>query len=152
MPGRSVLALSATLVLSAFASIPGRADAPKACDLFSAQAAMALTGAPVQNAMNAPIVCAYTSESNSTQANLTVSTVTSDFGPKYVKVAHDGPIKGELLSGVGDEAFFAVQPNDMNVIIAFSHLKMINLSVKKKLDPALKAAMIQAVKQIVAKL
>jgi hypothetical protein len=126
---------------------------PNSCDLFNPQAAATLFGGPLQPPMPVGTMCMYTNASGPV-ITLSVSPAPGPAGANFVR-AKIGAGPGdttESIPGLGDQNLFDARPNGWNVLTVFSHQKMLTFSVKKHLSPALKAAMIQAASQIIAKI
>jgi hypothetical protein len=126
---------------------------PNTCELFNPQAAATLFGGPLQPPMPVGAMCMYTNASGPV-ITLSVSPAPGSAGADFVRVKMGaGPgDTTESIPGLGDQNLFDARPNGWNVLTVFSLQKMLTFSVQKHLSPALKAAMIQAARQIIAKI
>jgi hypothetical protein len=140
------------LVLAATAS--SAAQTVKTCQLFTQQDAAALYGSALQPPMDVGTMCMYVNPSVGAVVTITISPATAASGADFVRVKM-GVGKGdttESISGLGDQNLLDIRPNGTNVLTVFYHQKMIVLSVQKHMDTTLKAAMIRAARQIMAKI
>jgi hypothetical protein len=147
-------ALPVAVVLVVLFAAPSGANAlPKACDLLTAQGAASLLGGPAGLLMDGGVVCGYSaksgggtatfslSEGGATDANLAM--MTRDIG--------GGGYQKETISGLGDQCVYVVRTGDHLSLTVFYHKNVLVLSVVKKATPEIKAAMIQSMKQMLAK-
>ena len=123
------------------------------CELFNPQAAATLFGSPLQPPMPVGTMCMYSNASGPV-ITLSVSPAPGSAGADFVRVKMGaGPgDTTESIPRLGDQNLFDARPNNWNVLTVFSHQKMLTFSVQKHLTPALKATMIQAARQIIAKI
>jgi len=153
---RILAALSATAGCLLFLATPFKASAadPKACDALPPQTAAALAGGPVGSAMDVGAMCAYVLKSGGS-VGLVFQPIQPGDEAKSVQVQQSaaGPgVTTETVSGLAGPAVLIMRPGNMNVLAAGYHAKVVLLSVPGKMTPALKSAMIQAMKQALAKL
>lgn len=130
------------------------AELPGSCDLLSTKMATVLAGGPVADPMDAGFLCLYASDSVRSQVTLTVSRATKSDDDKYMK-ANGGAVTGdtyESIPGLGSPNLFIARADNKHSLIVFYHGKEVFLLVHRKMTPELKVAMIQAMKQILAKL
>ena len=152
-------AISVTAVLLVLFITPSSAHAtPKACDLLSAQTATTLAGSPVGKPTDAEgASCTYqvTGKNASVQVILADAPGTkgSDAIESYKKASMAGA-KTETIPGLGDENLLVGISRGMNqnILMVLYHQKMVALTVMGQATPELKAAMIQAVKQMIAQI
>jgi hypothetical protein len=58
----------------------------------------------------------------------------------------------ESLPGLGDQNLLLVRSSNQNGLVVIYHQKILTLSVQRHMTPDLKAAMVQAMRQILSKL
>jgi hypothetical protein len=149
-------ALSTAISFLFFITAPctSHAASPKACDLLSSQMAVVLAGGPVTDHMDAGFLCLYPSDSAGTQVSLSVTNASASDADSYMQ-AKGGAGPGdayESIPGLGDQNLFVVGANQKHSFIVFYHNKEVFLFVHRKMTPELKAAMIQAMKEIIPKI
>ncbi len=151
---RAAFYAAALLALVVAATASSAAQAIKTCQLFTQQDAVALYGSALQPPMDVGTMCMYVNPSVGAVVTITISPATAASGADFVRVKM-GVGKGdttESISGLGDQNLLDIRPNGTNVLTVFYHQKMVVLSVQKHMDAALKAAMIRAARQIMAKI
>jgi hypothetical protein len=149
----SILSARSVAVALLIVSAAAYAAPQKTCDLFNPQAAAALFGSPLQPPMQLGTMCMYTNASGPV-ITLSVSPAPGSAGADFVqaKIGAGPGDATESIPGLGDQNLFDSRPNNWNVLTVFFHQKMLTFSVQQPLSPALKAAMIQAASQIIAKI
>jgi len=103
--------------------------------------------------MDAGFLCLYPSDSAGTQVSLSVTDTSAADADSYMQ-ANGGAGQGdtyESIPGFGNQNLFVVGANQKHSFIVFYHNKEVFLFVHRKMTPELKAAMIQTMKQIIAK-
>jgi hypothetical protein len=134
------------------------AATPKACDLFTAQTATALAG----EAVGAPKDiegkgCSYTTKSGAL-IGLSVADMSPDDAKNYMVAMMSmvkSPATTESIPGLGEQNFLLVRPESQknkNALLVIYHKKSLTLGVQRKMTPDLKAAMAQAMRQILSKI
>lgn len=150
---QSASSIATALLILVIAATTALAAPVNSCELFNPQAAATLFGGPLQPPMAMGTMCMYTNASGPV-VQLAVGPASGASGADFVK-AKMGASPGdatESIPGLGDQNLFDARPNNWNVLTVFYHQKMLVFSVQKHLTPALEAAMIQAVRQIIAKI
>jgi len=134
------------------------AATPKACDLFTAQTAAALVGEAVGTPKDVQGKgCTYTTKSGAL-VGLGIQDMTSDDAKSYMVAMISmisAPAHTESIPGLGERNFLVVRPdsqNDKNALLVYYHQKQVTLGVQRKMTPDLKAAMVQAIRQILSKI
>jgi hypothetical protein len=151
---RAVAPATAAFLALFMVHFTASAATPKACDLLSAQTATSLLGGPV----NAPIdmqgiMCGYSTKTGSATVGLTVTQGMSANDFRMIATAGAASHAAvEQISGLGDQSYLIGAAADRSSLLVSYHQQTLTLSVVKKMTPDLKAAMIQAMKQILAKL
>jgi hypothetical protein len=154
---RAHLSASLAFLILSVDPCAARGEAPKACDLLNAQMAASLAGGPV----NAPfdlqgIGCSYTSKSGAATVGLTITdaekTTPADFQRMQQTTAMQQGAKTETIPGVGEHNFYVERVSQENGLVVLYHQKMLSLGLKRQMTPALKAQMIQMMKQFLAKI
>lgn len=133
------------------------ADGPKACELLNAQTAASLAGGPVAAPFDLQgIGCSYVSQAAGTTVGLTITeaekTTPADFQHMREMTGKQDGAKTESIPGLGEHNFFVERTSQENGLVVLYHQKMLSLGVKKRMTPALKAQMIQLMKQFLAKI
>ena len=124
----------------------------KPCELLNPPAASALFGGPLQPPVEMGTMCMYSSSAGPVITSA-VGPAPGSAGPDFVK-AKMGAGAGdttESVPGLGDQNLFDMRPNGWNVLTVFYQQKMLVLSVQKRMNPALKDAMIQAALKMITK-
>jgi hypothetical protein len=158
MPGRFTPALAAALLALAFAPAASRAATPAPCDLLPAKTAATLAG----EAVGAPKDiqgkgCTYTAKSGAV-IGLVVADMAPDDAKNYMSAILSmvtAPATTESVSGLGEQNFLLVRPDSQhnkNALLVIYHGKSLTLGVQRKMTPDLKAAMVQAMRQILSKI
>jgi hypothetical protein len=158
MKFQTAIPVTAALFVLFIAPSSARAAAPTACDLLSAQTAALLAGGPVGKPIDKNgKSCMYpiTGKITSVQVIMTDAPGTSgaDAIASYQKMPAS-TAKTETIPGLGDQNLLVVMnrgPRE-NILMVLYHQKMVALSVEGPNTPELKAAMIQAVKQMIAQI
>ena len=137
-------------------SVP--AAAPTACDLLSAQTAALLAGGPVgKPADKNGKSCMYPITGKITSVRVTVNDAPGTSGADTIASYQKMPAsaaKTETIPDLGDQNLLVVTirgPRE-DILMVLYHEKMVALSVEGPDTPELKAAMIQAVKQMLAQI
>jgi len=151
---QGLLPVTAGLVLFV-AAASTHAAAPTACQLLNPDAASSLMGSPA----SAPVDmqgrgCAYSDKAGSKSVSFTFNDASMSVGDFTMMMKSQGGMGGtvETIPGVGEQNFFFIKPGNQNTFTVYYHGKMLTLSAQMKMTPALKTAMIQTMKQILAKI
>jgi hypothetical protein len=151
----SLSAVAAAAFILTLIPFAARAASPTACTLLSAQTAASLLGVPVGDPMDMRgVVCVYSPNSGDGLVQLALS----GGGPMSEKdfMGLGANAKGpsgtiESISDFGEPSFFVLKPSSENILAVLHHQRQVTFTVQRKMTPALKAQMIQAMKQILAK-
>jgi len=154
----AALSCGTSLFVLFLAASTARAATPTACDLFTTQAAAALAG----DAVGAPKDiqgkgCSYTTKSGAL-IGLAVADMAPDDAKDYMVAMRSmvsSPATTETIPGLGEQNFLIVRPEsqkDKNALLVIYHQKSLTLGVQRKMTPNLKAAMVQAMRQILSKI
>ena len=155
---QTAIPVTAVLFVLFIAHPSARAAAPTACDLLSAQTAASLAGGPVGKPIDKNgKSCVYpiAGKITSIQVILTDAPGTSgaDAIAPYQKLPASAA-KTETIPGLGDQNLLVatIRGPREDILMVVYHQKMVALSVEAPNTPELKAAMIEAVKQMLTQI
>ncbi len=140
----------------ALVTCAAHADGPRACELLNAQPAASLAGGPVAAPFDLQgIGCSYVSQAAGTTVGLTITdaekTTPADFLHMREMTGKQEGSKTESIPGLGEHNFFVERTSQQDGLVVLFHRKMFSLGVQRKMTPALKAQMIQVMKQMLTK-
>jgi hypothetical protein len=154
----TAIPVTAALFVLFIAPSTARAATPKACDLLSAQIASSLAGSPVgKPADMSGKSCRYSVTGKRTSVQVIVTEAPGTSGADAIATYKKMPAstaKTETIPGLGDQNLLVVMirgPQE-SILMVVVHEKMVALSVEEQFTPELKAAMVQAMKQMIAQL
>ena len=153
---RKALAVSASFAVLFTACSVAHAALPTACQLLDAQTAARLAGGAVATTVDGrEILCAYGLKSGNAnvllQVNYAPGTDGSDTIPA-MRMAAGQVGTAESIPGLGDHNLLYTKGSQGSFFLVYYHQKMLQLSVGRQLTPDLKAAMVQAIRQMLSKL
>lgn len=124
---------------------------PKPCDLLTAQGASAMLGSPVKPLMQMDVYCGYQSTSENVNVAVSLSSAAGATAATLKALASPGDTS-EAIPGLGDSNLLIARGGDSYTLAVIYHGQLVSISVVKRHSPALKAAIVQAVKQMLTKL
>jgi hypothetical protein len=131
---------------------------PKACDLLSAQTAASLAGSPVGSPIDVKgSSCTYHVTGKTTSVQVIFADAQGTKGSDEIASYKKMPstvARTETIPDLGDQNLLVATsrgPSD-NILMVLYHQKMVALSVEGQITPELKAAMIQAMKRMMAQI
>jgi hypothetical protein len=130
---------------------------PKACDMFDAQTATSILGAPVGNPTDVQgVSCFYVSGSGATVALVLASGEgaegTNMLHAMQTVAAKQPGATTESIPGLGEQNFLFARASGQNSLVVLYHQKLITLSVQRQMTNDLKAAMVKAMRRVLRKL
>jgi len=149
---------SASLVV--LLAIPSTAYAgkPKACNLLDAQTAVSIVGSPVSTPIDMQgMGCVYQTTSGSETVELVMVDSAGTDGAitmrnlQMVSAQSQGTTT-ESIPSLGEQNFLLVRNSNLNGLMVLYHQKMFTLSVQKHMTPDVKAAMVQAMRQVLSRM
>jgi hypothetical protein len=153
---RAVAPATAAFLILFMVHFAASAATPKACDLLSAQTASSLLGGPVNLPVDmSGIGCSYMTKSGSAVVGLIVTDAQGMTADNFKMIQTAGAASHaavEQIPGLGEVSYLVGGGADRNVLAVLYHQKTLALSVQRKMTPDLKTAIIQAMKQILAKI
>lgn len=155
----AALAGITSVLVFLLANPSARAATPTACDLFTAQTAASLVGEPVVPAKRDPQGrgCSFTTKSGA-NVGFAIVDMSADDAKSYMATMKSmvaPPATTEGIVGLGDQNFLLVRPEsqkNLNSLLVTYHQKSLTLGVQRKMTPDLKAAMVQFMRQVLAKI
>jgi hypothetical protein len=151
----SLLAVAAPFILFTIPSVACAATS-KACDLLSPQTAASLAGGPVNAPVEIPgMGCLYSAKTGAATVGLSVNDVQGTGSTNFTRQMQMSVGQGatmEQIPGLGEQSGLVVRTSGDNSLTVLYHQKTLTLSAQKKMTPELKAAMVEAMKQILTKL
>jgi hypothetical protein len=154
-PGVGCLAvLLLTCHLAAAAGQP-----PKPCEFFTRQAAEVIFGAPLDAGHDTVLSCTYSAAGGDDQKGLMVNFIPPsgasegmNMSETYDNLIHQDPSSTLVpVSGLGDTAHFMTLRNESAIEVLY-HNTIVGIMATSSPNPNLKAALIEAVRQMIQKL
>jgi len=157
---RTHAAVPLVAVLFSLLAIPAVADAatPKACDLLSAQTATSLLGAAVGKPTDMKgATCTYVCTSGNATIALGIADSSGTDGAHDIQVlqmmaSQEKGTTTKSIAGLGEQSFLVTRTSNKNAIVLVYHQKMLTLAVQRPMTPELEKAMVQTLRQVLAKL
>jgi hypothetical protein len=160
MRHKSGLYVAATLLCMFEYSGVALAAPAKACNLMTRQAAAAIFGGPVDPGVGGDTsvgdICEYNGPGSHQQVSVgLIDTKTYGLSPAAVfKIATAQASTGhtsETISGLGESNLFIASPTDSSISVLY-HAKILTVGATGSKNPGLKAALVQAARQILGKM
>jgi len=154
---KSALYIAAVLFVVLETSGVALAAPATACNLLTQQAAAAISGGPVAPGIGADTgggdICDFNGSTSTVSVGL-IDTKTYGLSPAAVFKIAVQPSPGqssESISGLGETSLFLASPTDSSIAILY-HAKILVVGATDSKNPGLKAALIQAARQILGKM
>jgi hypothetical protein len=150
-------AISVTTSLFVLLITPCLAHAtPKACDLLSSKIAASVAASPVGNPVDTKgVSCAYAVPKKNLFVQITIGdlpgTTAVSTIESYKKTTPPGTTM-ETIPNLGDQGLLVISSTNLDSLVVAYHQKLISLNIQTKMTPELKAAMVKAMKQMIAQI
>lgn len=132
------------------------AASPDACDLLHPKLAASLFGAPLRDPLHLDrgTACVYSARSGDGNVNLDLTEAQGMTVSQY-RITKGSALQGqkaESIPGLGEESFMILPGPGKSHLSVFYHQKIVVLGVDRSMTPQLRTEMIDAMKQILARL
>jgi hypothetical protein len=125
--------------------------APKPCDLLIPQSASAIFGTPVKPMMDSGEYCFYQSSSENANVGMSLSSAAGATPATLNALVSKGDTS-EAIAGLGDQNLLITKGSDTYTLVVIYHGELVSITAVKRRNPAMKAAMIATMRQILGKL
>lgn len=125
-----------------------------ACDLLDAQMATSLAGAKVDAPMDGGFLCVYAAKNRKASVEFSVSDASTRDANRFLR-SHGGAKQGdtyESIPSLPTKNLLVVASYQKHSLTVFVKEKEINLIVGRPMTPELKAAMVEVMKRVLARL
>jgi hypothetical protein len=123
----------------------------KPCDLFTLQSATAILGTPVKPMMASDEYCFYQSSTKNADVGMSLSSAAGAAPGLLGKLVTKGDTS-EAIAGLGDQNLLIAKSTDTYSLVVIYHGQIVSLTAADRRTPAMKAALIAAMRQIMGKI